>query len=391
MNLQAMGRDGAVAIDARSARWHWGHGIGTYTAELVSALPPRHLGYAVRCWGLDGAQGFPAGTGAAGIYEGAGAPPPGNRFWQMASQPPELLGDEVLWHNPHSGIGLPLDEGLPLVVTVHDLIPLVMPGAAGAGFRGLFEEQVPAAATRAARIITPSEHSKADLVQLLGVDSGKITVIGEAPPCSLRPVPRKEALARVASRYRLTSPYVLYVGGLSPRKNVPALIAAFALARPRLPRGQALAIAGSPEQGHGQLLELAHRLGCASAVTCLGYVAAADLPHLYSGADVFVYPSLYEGFGLPPLEAMACGCPVVCSDATSLPEVCGTAAELVDSRDPGAMAEAIARVVSDPFLAEFMRARGLAHAAQFTWALVAKRTLAVYTEPLAAGSDMRRD
>jgi glycosyltransferase involved in cell wall biosynthesis len=300
-------------------------------------------------------------------------------------------GNEALWHNPQSGIGAPQKRGFALVVTIHDLIPLMMPQAAKPGFLALFEEQVPRAVLQSDMLITPSEHTKADLVRLLGVTPGRITVTGEAPLPCFRPVPQADARAKVAARHGLKDPYVLYVGGFSPRKNLGALVEAFARAKPDLGDGRKLAIAGSPDAALGQALELAHRLGCGKHIACLGHVGQGDMPYLYSAADVFVYPSLYEGFGLPPLEAMACGCPVVASDAASLPEVCGPAALLVDARDPGALAAAIAHAVLDPGLAAEMRLRGIGRAAEFTWTEVAGRTLAAYAEALEAGTDTRRD
>jgi glycosyltransferase involved in cell wall biosynthesis len=315
----------------------------------------------------------------------------------VAAAPAPLRGDECVWHNPHNGLGVPVGSGAggaarersagghspALVVTVHDLIPMLEGHGRGGRpeYVRAFCEQVPVAVERAQAVIAVSEQTRGDLVRLLGVAPERITVISEAARRACRPPPDLAAArGRVAERYGIHGDYGLYLGGFAERKNVGALVEAYAMARARrdLPPGYVLAIAGAPDRTHGQVCELAHRLGCADGVRFLGHVPEGDLAALYGAASVFLYPSLYEGFGLPPLEAMACGAAVICSEAASLPEVCKDAALLVDARQPELIAAAMARVAGEPELRQELRRRGLARAGEFSWRRAAAATLAVY-------------
>jgi glycosyltransferase involved in cell wall biosynthesis len=376
------GRSGAIILDIRAARWYGGHGIGTYTAELFAAMPAALGERPIAGW--DGRRQLvrPGAFGETG--HGARALD-GGRFWRLASRSPRTRGREALWHNPHSGLGSP-GWGVPVVVTIHDLIPLVLPSAGRAGFVRVFNREVPEIVARARAIIAVSEFTSRDLRVKLGVPAGRITVIPEAPARRYHPVAAQEARSRVSRRFSLPDPYFLYVGGFSKRKNVTSLVQAFSMAAGSLPRQSVLAIVGGADRTYVQVQGLAHRLGCAARVAFLGRVDEHELPYLYSGARAFIFPSLYEGFGLPPLEAMACGCPVVCSDATSLSEVCGDAAMLVDARDVAALAQAIERVAVDQDLALALRSKGLQRAARFSWSDSAGRTLEVYSRALEAGS-----
>lgn len=385
-----------AVVDARSACHYQGHGIGTYTTELLAAMPgvagrPGRPGAVpeVEAWTPGRQERWPLPLPG----EVTGREPLGGAdFWREAARPARLAGDEALWHNPHHGLGCPpappagTAAAYRLVITVHDLIPMLAGRAGRPEYVRAFCEQVPAAVQRADAVITVSEHTRRDLLRLLPVAAGRVTVIPEAARRACRPPPSPAAARRmVARRHGLEDPYALYLGGFAERKNVGALVEAYALAGPHLPPDWKLAIAGAADRTHGQVRELAHRLGCAGRVCFLGHVPEAGLPALYGGASVFVYPSLYEGFGLPPLEAMACGTPVICSDAASLPEVCGDAAVMVDASQPARIAEALRRVAGDPELRLALGRRGLARAREFSWRRAAEATLAVYQTCLVGG------
>jgi glycosyltransferase involved in cell wall biosynthesis len=238
--------------------------------------------------------------------------------------------------------------------------------------------QVGRAVSRAGAILAISQSTKDDLISLLNVPEGKITVTHLAADPACRTVTDPARLEAVRRAYGLPAGYVLFVGTLEPRKDLPTLLRAFASLGPAA-KDICLAIAGRPGWLHEPVYELARTLRLGDRVRFLGGVPAGDLPALYSGARLFVLPSLYEGFGMPVLEAMACGAPVVCADSSSLPEIAGGAALLFPPGDEAALAQAITRLLVDSGLRRQLAERGLVQAARFSWAETARRTLAVYS------------
>ncbi len=261
------------------------------------------------------------------------------------------------------------------VVTVHDLAVLEHPEWFSRKFAGWYRWLLPKLAHRAARVIAVSQFTGARLVEITRVDPDKVTVVpngvdGRFTPASEDEITQvRESLGIAAGRY------VLYVGTLEPRKNLSRLIEAWDMARRDLPPDVCMVIAGNkgrrPVFAQVSLDQLPPR------VLLTGRVADEQLPGLYSGATVFVYPSMYEGFGLPALEAMACGTPVITSDRTALPEVVDDAAVTVDPSDAGAIADAVRQMVTDDALRERLSRRGLQRASKFTWDRAAEMTLQV--------------
>jgi glycosyltransferase involved in cell wall biosynthesis len=262
------------------------------------------------------------------------------------------------------------------VVTLYDATPFLFPETHTLLTTLLHRFYVPMTLRNVDAVITISEVAKLDLVRFLHVPAGRVHVVPLAVDPGFRPVAADES-ARVVARYGLAPPFVLYVGALEPRKNVPTLLRAFARLRSDFPNLR-LVLCGGQRWDFGPIPRAIAQLGLADVVRFTGYVPDADLPALYSAAAVFCFPSLAEGFGLPILEAMACGTPVVCSNASSMPEVAGDAALLVEPTDAEAVAQSIGRVLREPDLAAALRQRGLDRAAQFSWELTAERTLAVY-------------
>jgi glycosyltransferase involved in cell wall biosynthesis len=262
------------------------------------------------------------------------------------------------------------------LVTLHDAIAFEYPQGYPLLNNLLHRTYVPATLGNVDAVATDSEHARAALVRYLGLRPDRVPVIPLGVDAGrFRPV-APDAARAAAARYGLTGPYVLYVGAYQARKNILGLIEAFTRVRRAQP-GLRLALAGPSLWAYPALRERVDALP-PQAVHVLGYVAEPDLPALYSAASVYVLPSLYEGFGIPVLEAMACGTPVVCSTASSLPEVAGDAALLVDPNDPGAIAAAILRAATDRDLAEDLRRRGLARARGFTWERTAGGYAALY-------------
>ncbi|HZU04922.1 MAG TPA: glycosyltransferase family 1 protein [Chloroflexota bacterium] len=273
------------------------------------------------------------------------------------------------------------------VFTVHDLAFLIQPQTHLPTNRLFLTALMPRFVAAATAIIADSEATRRDLLRYYPAAALKVHVVHLGVEATFQPV-APEAARAVASRYGLPERYVLFVGVLEPRKNIQTLLRAYRSLLQQRDGGTAgslpLVIVGPRGWWYRDLYRAVRELGLAALVRFLGPVPDADLPALYSGATAFVYPSLYEGFGLPPLEALACGTPVVCSDRAALPEVVGDAALLVDPQDAGAIARALARVLDDDHLRQALRVRGLARAARFTWERTAQATVRVYEQALAA-------
>ena len=248
------------------------------------------------------------------------------------------------------------------VVTIHDAIAFQNPGGYPWLNNLLHRRYVPATLGNTDLVATVSRDARRALAQHLRRPEEQIAVVPNGVSARFAPVPAEAARA-VAARHGLVGEYLLYVGAFQARKNLIRLLDAFERARPGLP-GVELALAGPTQWRYP---ELAERLRRAAGVRVLRYVPEEDLPALYSAASAFVLPSLYEGFGIPVLEAMACGTPVVCSDAGPLPEVTGGSALLVSPTDVEAIAAALTRVTNDRALAATLRERGFERARQFTW------------------------
>jgi glycosyltransferase involved in cell wall biosynthesis len=267
------------------------------------------------------------------------------------------------------------------VVTIHDVSFLRFPAFAENRNRCYLERTIPATVARADAILTVSQFSADEIVALLGVPPGRVHAVhlGIAP--HLRP-PEPETIDRLRRTLGLTRPYLLTVGTLEPRKNIPFLVEVFERLAGDYPGD--LVLAGAPGWKVGPLLDRIRRSPVADRIRRLDYVPEGDLPALYAGADLFLCASHYEGFGLPPLEAMACGTPVISSPGGSLREVLGKAAVLLEPEDSGAWCASIRDTLSDGNRRRALAAAGIARAALFTWPETARRTWDVYRKVAAS-------
>jgi len=271
----------------------------------------------------------------------------------------------------------------PVVVTIHDLIPLKFPEftprAKKTRFNSVFRWVLRRSVRRAARVIAVSRHTRDDLIGLLGLEEAKIRVVYNGVDRFYRKLEAGRAQAELAEKFQLSAPYILFVGRFDPYKNVTGLIRAFADFIGSTDGSPQLVIAGSPDPRYPEAGKLARTLGISGRVRFLEKVDEEELLYLYNGALVLVLPSLYEWFGLPPLEAMACGTPVICSNRGSLPEVAGDAALLVE---PGVeeIAAGLRKIWKDEALRSELSRRGLKRAASFSWEKTAAETLNVYKE-----------
>ncbi|HLZ07477.1 MAG TPA: glycosyltransferase family 1 protein [Chloroflexota bacterium] len=267
----------------------------------------------------------------------------------------------------------PLLESSRSVVTFHDLSFLLMPSAFSWSNRQYLTQISRLAAGRAARFIAVSETTRRDMIGLLGIRPEQIDVVYNGVDRGFQPVTDEAVVADFRRKMGLPDQFILYLGTLEPRKNIPVLIRAYAVARQRGVQVP-LVVAGGSGWGDLRLRELIAELGLEKAVRLIGYVPLEDQVMWYNSATLFAYPSLYEGFGLPVIEAMACGTPVVTSNRSSLPEVVGDAGIQVDPRDPTALADALVSLLRDEDARADLSSRGLVRARTFTWERSAQET-----------------
>jgi glycosyltransferase involved in cell wall biosynthesis len=273
----------------------------------------------------------------------------------------------------------PLACSVPVVVSVHDVSFLEYPEFFTRDRVFQLSWSVRRTVRRAAQVLTGSEFSRRAIVKAYGVDDEKVTVVPNAAGPEYRPISRAAAAAETGKRFSLPTPFILSVGDLQPRKNQVGLIEAFArLVRAYPQLKHRLAIAGKAAWLADRVYRAARESGVAERIQFLGFVTDVDLLHLYNACDLFVFPSFYEGFGLPVLEAMACGRAVACSSAAALPEVADSAAILFDPKSADEMARAMADLLLDAELRGRMERLGQSRAAQFNWQSTAQRTLEVF-------------
>ena len=362
-----------IAIDARKLH---DFGIGTYVRNLVRGLARATYAdtYVLLCRAEDAAFVGSLGPRFEALVESAG----NYSLREQISVPLALRRARVdLFHAPHYVVS-PLTM-CPYVVTIHDCIhlrfPQYLPSRAAYYYA---RTMMTLAAKRARLVLTVSQASKHDIIHYLKVPASKVEVIYNEIDDRLATPPTPEDVARVRERFLLTSPFILYAGNIKPHKNVDRLIEAFSIVRRRGVQDVKLLIIGDEISRYPNLRRLGHRDQLHQHVRFLGFVPDETLAVLYRLASVFVFPSLSEGFGLPPLEAMAAGAPVITSNVSSRPEVVGDAALLIDPRDAGAIADAVVRVLGDPALRADLVRRGLERVKAFSWDRSVARTREVY-------------
>ena len=286
-----------------------------------------------------------------------------------------LTGPLDIFHAPNFLLP-PVRRGKTLL-TIHDLAFLVKPQFAHPDLQRFLTQVVPRSIAGADHILADSEASRQDALRLFGLDPQRVTVVGAGVEPRFRPRQRS-SLSEVKNRYGLAWPFVFSVSTLEPRKNFDGLIRAFAAARRRAGFPHHLVIAGGKGWMYERIFAEVEQQQATGFVHFLGYVDDADLPALYNLADLFAFPSHYEGFGLPVLEALACGAPVVCTDTSSLPEIAGDAALLIPTGDETALCDALTSLLTNPAARAELAQRGPAQAARWTWDAAARRLLAVY-------------
>jgi glycosyltransferase involved in cell wall biosynthesis len=307
-------------------------------------------------------------------------PASNNRLWTLRAFPRALCDDRI--ELAHTQYTTPLRAPCPVVTTVHDISFRLYPEWFPRKHRVLLNLTVPAAMRRAVRVITDSGSSRRDILRVYRLPDEKVEAIPLAAAPEFHPIPQETARQIVKDRFRIASPFALSVGVLQPRKNISLLIEAFALARHQCTIDQALVLTGKRGWGFEGLTRQAARLKVSDYILFTDYVPDEDLPVLYSAADAVAYPSLYEGFGLPPVEAMACGAPTLVSDRPCMPETVGHGAWILPALDAVPWGEAMARLSMEPELREHWSRRGIARAGELSWTQTARRTLGVYLKAM---------
>jgi glycosyltransferase involved in cell wall biosynthesis len=362
-------------------------GVGFYLLELIGALAT-----------VDSASRYVLLTREDHRRElAARAPSFEHHAFRLNSRPRRLAWEQLslpgvarrlhldVLHSPH--YTRPLTRlSCASVVGIMDMTLFLLPEYHVWEKRVFFQRVIPAAVRRADRLIAISESTKRDVQRHLNVPAERIDVTPLAVSAEYRPDVPSERVSTVRRRYELPERFVLYVGRLEPRKNLPRLLDAYCHVMERLPDAPALVLAGASGWHPAELNRRLARLG--TRVRTLGYVSDDALPALYAAATVFVYPSLYEGFGIPVLEALSCGVPTITSSTSSMPEVAGDAALLVDPMNTDALAQAIERLLRDQALQARLRATGPKRAAAFSWQRTAALTVQSY---MKAHDDWRRD
>jgi glycosyltransferase involved in cell wall biosynthesis len=375
--LSRAGDDTAFCMDL-SAAAHERAGLGRYASALAVAML---------------AQGAPLTAFVNDLRESHLRPPLSElrtftarrprRRWRLRAAVSYFGGPALDRTIPGIGLFHATEHLLPKltrarsVFTLHDTAYLRFPEYHLARNRIYLRTMMPRFLRRADRIIAVSESTRRDALRFYPIDPDKIVVIPEGVEARFRPDVEGDAISRIRRRYALPERFLLSIGTIEPRKNLPTLVEAYAALRPRHPE-VGLVIAGSRGWLYGRFFERLRALGLEDQVIFTGYVPEDDIPALLNAAEVFAFPSEFEGFGLPPLEAMACGIPVVSSNAASLPEVVGDAGLLLPPRDVGGWVTALDRLLDDRQLRADLSARGLARARLFGWDTAARRTLEVY-------------
>jgi len=375
-----------IGIDYTAAVQQGG-GIGRYTRNLIRALAEldRENRYT-----LFVAGGYGEGDGLGMWPENfrVRSVPISDRWvsilWQRLRLPVPVqlvTGPLDLFHSPD--FVLPPTGRTPAILTVHDLSFLRVPQFFVPGFREYLEKAVSRAVKRARHILADSESTRHDLVELLGVEAERVSVLYPGVESRFQPVQDVDDLNRVVARYDLPERFVLGLSTLQPRKNFDGLIKAFGQLLAEHGDGPEVAdlhlvIGGGKGWMYDDVLAMVEGAGLSGRVRFPGFVDDADLPALYTLATAFAFPSWYEGFGIPVLEAMACGTPVVTADNSSLPEAAGDAALLVDAADTDALAGSLFRLLADEALRARLLPVGQAQAKRFTWESSAQQLLDLY-------------
>ena len=368
------------SIDARGINLYKGSGIGTYTENLLRELLniDNKNKYSI-FWAGDKYENYKKENSKI-IFTSKKH----GTFYENYYYPNYIEENTIdLHHIPQNGIGLNKLYTSPVIVTIHDLIPYILPETVGRGYLERFLRDMPLIINNSKAILTVSEYSKKDILKFFpSIDKNKIFVTPLAANSSYKPIDKNLCTEFIKNIYNIDFPFILYIGGFSTRKNVKELIIAFNKIHKSLKKDYKLVLCGSIRDEGIKLQNLCKELFIDNKVIFTGFVPDEDLPIFYNSADLFIYPSLYEGFGLPPLEAMSCSTPVITSNLTSIPEVTGDCAVLINPFNKDELAEALINLLNCPDLLKEYGEKGYKKSLDFTWKNTATLTLNAYETTL---------
>lgn len=365
-----------IAIDSRGATLYHGTGIGTYTNNLISEILSIDYSdnFTLFCTGEFNKDFERENTSI--IYSSGRH----GSFYEKCYIPRHLKNNDInLYHIPQNGIGFNFDSYTPTIVTIHDLIPYIMPETVGKGYLERFLRDMPNIISNSTAILTVSEYSKNDILKFFSFyPADKIFVTPLAANHHFKPLDSSICKSYIKNNFGIDDPYILYIGGFSSRKNAFGLIKAFNSIYKDLKKPYKLLLGGSLKDEGEKLRTFVNKNNLSDKVIFTGYVKDCDLPILYSGCDAFVYPSFYEGFGLPPLEAMSCKAAVITSNLSSIPEVTGDSAVLINPYNNYELESALEKVLNNDDLRNSLKEKGYNQSLNFSWKKTAQKTLDAY-------------
>ena len=363
-----------ISIDARGINLYNGTGIGTYTENLLTELLyiDKTNEYSL-FWAGNNYNKFKTKNSNIILT----SKKHGN-FYENYYFPHYINNNDIdIHHIPQNGIGYCENYKNNFVVTIHDLIPYVLPDTTGRGYLEKFLRNMPNIISNAKGILTVSEYSKRDILKFFNhIPEDKIFVTPLAANSNFKPLDKLECKNYINQKFNFNKPFILYIGGFSTRKNVKELILAFDKVNKNLKEPHCLLLAGSIKDEGKKLVSLVENLSSKDNIIFTGFIEDSLMPILYNGAEAFVYPSLYEGFGLPPLEAMSCMTPVITSDTTSIPEVTGDSCILINPNKASDIEASLFSLLNSESLKIELAKKGYEHSLNFSWKKTAKNTFA---------------
>lgn len=364
-----------ISMDGRGINLYHGTGIGTYTDNLLnSILAIDNINKYLIYWCGNNFEKYKKNN--TNIY--LTSKRHHNYFQEYYFPENNCKNDINVHHIPQNGIGLYSEMKCHKVVTIHDLIPYIMPETVGRSYLIKFLEEMPTIIKEASKIITVSEYSKKDIIKFFPHAEGKVFVTPLATNNIYKPINKTKCKKYLSQHYNITSPFLLYIGGFSPRKNIRSLLFSFSKLCKSNDFNLKLVIVGSIREEKEILIELCKKLDIFDKIIFPGFIDENEVPIFYNCCEIFIYPSLYEGFGLPPLEAMSCGSVVITSNTTSIPEVVKDGGILINPYDNDELYETIIKVLSNINYRKTLKKKALVQAKEFSWEITAKKTIEIY-------------